>query len=83
MNAPCLSVGQYDRKVGKDFANMLLAKKVDLVLTGQDHVYQRTHQLGTGPAYGTLDVTLTVDQFTARFVSAKDYIFTDAFTIGR
>jgi hypothetical protein len=146
MHAPCLSVGQYDCKVGKDFANMLLAKKVDLVLTGHDHVYQRTHQLGTGPAcselvpdafspgcitdsdttmvkgagtvfttvgvggeslydvnnsdseagyfatwsggnrdpaYGTLDVTLTVDQLTARFVSAKDYTFSDAFTIGR
>jgi hypothetical protein len=35
------------------------------------------------PAYGTLDVTLTVDQLTARFVSAKDDTFTDAFIIGR
>jgi hypothetical protein len=29
---------------------MLLAKKVDLVLTGDDHLYQRTHQLEVGPA---------------------------------
>jgi hypothetical protein len=146
MHAPCLSVGQYDCKVGQDFANMLLDKKVDLVLTGHDHVYQRTHQLGTGPAcpelvpnafaagcitdsdssmvkgsgtvfatvglggadlykvdnndseaghfatwsgknrdpaFGTLDVTLTADQLSARFIPAKDYTFTDAFTIGR
>ena len=27
---------------------MLIEKKVDLVLSGHDHVYQRTHQLGTG-----------------------------------
>jgi hypothetical protein len=146
MHAPCLSVGRYDCKVGQDFANMLLKKKVDLVLTGHDHVYQRTHQLGLGaacpalvpdqfsaecitdsdatmakgagtvfttvgvggvgfydvndndseagyfatwsggnrdPAYGTLDVTATKDQLSARFVPAKDYTFTDAFTIGR
>jgi hypothetical protein len=146
MHAPCLSVGQYDCKVGQDFATMLLEKKVDLVLTGHDHIYQRTHQLGTGPAcpalvpnevspgcitdpdatmvkgagtvfttvgvggegfydvndndpeasyfatwsggnknpaFGTLDVTVTADMLSARFVPAKDYTFTDAFTIAR
>jgi hypothetical protein len=146
MHAQCLSVGEYDCKVGQDFATMLLEKKVDLVLTGHDHVYQRTHQLGTGascqdlvpnlfsaacitdsdadmlkgagtvfttvgvggqslydvntndpeagyfaawsgknhdPAYGTLDVTVTADRLSARFVPAKDYTFTDAFTITR
>jgi hypothetical protein len=35
------------------------------------------------PAFGTLDVTLTADQLSARFIPAKDYTFTDAFTIGR
>ncbi|MCU1533005.1 MAG: phosphohydrolase [Arthrobacter sp.] len=146
MHAPCLSMGQYDCKVGQDFATMLLEKKVDLVLTGHDHIYQRTRQLGTGPAcpalvphavapgcitdpdadmvkgagtvfttvgvggesfynvndndpeagyfatwsggnkdpaFGTLDVTVTADQLTARFVPAKNYTFTDAFTITR
>ena len=34
------------------------------------------------PAYGTLDVTLTADKLTARFVP-KGYTFTDAFTIAR
>ncbi|MCU1548288.1 MAG: phosphohydrolase [Arthrobacter sp.] len=146
MHAPCLSVGEYDCKVGQDFANMLLEKKVDLVLTGHDHVYQRTHQLGTSnscrelvpnafaaacitdsdaemvkgagtvfatvglggadlynvdnndseagyfatwsgknrnPAFGTLDVTATADQLSARFVPAEGYSFTDAFSIDR
>src|SRR4051812_29398264 len=50
MHAPCLSVGQYDCKVGQDFATMLMEKRVDLVLTGHDHIYQRTHQLALGTA---------------------------------
>jgi hypothetical protein len=125
---------------------MLLDKKVDLVLTGDEHVYQRTHQLEVGPAcpelvpnafaaacitdsgpgmvkgagtvfatvgvggvglydvhqddpeagyfaafsgknrdaaFGTLDVTATADQLSARFVPAKGFNFTDTFTIAR
>jgi hypothetical protein len=48
MHVPCLSVGDYDCQAGEEFTNMLIEKKVDLVLTGHDHVYQRTHQLDTG-----------------------------------
>lgn len=47
MHTPCLSVGRYQCQAGKDFTNMLMAKKVDLVLSGHEHHYQRTHQLGT------------------------------------
>lgn len=146
MHTLCLSVGEYDCQAGQDFATMLLEKKVDLVLNAHDHIYQRSHQLGTGaacpalvprevspgciigpdadmvkgsgtvmaavgvggqslnkvnprdpeagyfaawsgenhdPAYGTLDVTVTTDRLSARFVPAKDYTFTDAFSIAR
>ena len=48
MHTPCLSVGNYDCQAGQDFTNMLIEKEVDLVLSGHDHVYQRTHQLATG-----------------------------------
>ena len=48
MHTPCLSIGNYDCQAGQDFTNMLMEKKVDLVLSGHDHVYQRTHQLSTG-----------------------------------
>jgi hypothetical protein len=48
MHTPCLSVGNYDCQAGQDFTNMLIEKQVDLVLSGHDHVYQRTHQLATG-----------------------------------
>lgn len=48
MHTPCLSVGRYRCQAGTDFTNMLMDKKVDLVLSGHEHIYQRTHQLGTG-----------------------------------
>ncbi len=46
MHKPCLSLGQYTCEIGADLANMLMAKKVDLVLSGHEHGYQRTKQLG-------------------------------------
>jgi Calcineurin-like phosphoesterase len=48
MHAPCLTVGEKECQVGEEFSNMLVDKKVDLVLAAHDHNYQRSHQLGTG-----------------------------------
>lgn len=45
MHKPCLSVGEYGCEPGADVLNLLVSKKVDLVLTGHDHIYQRTVQL--------------------------------------
>lgn len=146
MHVPCLSVGKYDCQAGQEFTNMLIEKKVDLVLSGHDHVYQRTHQLSLGgqcqelvpaafsgeclvntdsnmvqgsgtvfatigvggvglydvnegdteagyfatwsgrnrnPTLGTLDVTATAVDLSARFVPAEGYTFTDSFTLRR
>jgi hypothetical protein len=101
MHAPCLGVGmgmgmgQYDCKVGQDFANKGTGTVFTTVGVGGAGLYdvqgQRfggriLHHLIGGNrhrAYGTLDVTATADQLSARFVPAKDYSFTDAFTIGR
>lgn len=47
MHTPCFSMGHYGCQAGQRFTNMLINKKVDLALTGHEHVYQRTHQLGT------------------------------------
>lgn len=47
MHAPCFSLGNYECQPGQEFTNMLIDKKVDLVLSGHDHVYQRSHQLKT------------------------------------
>ncbi|WP_431278884.1 PKD domain-containing protein [Leifsonia poae] len=48
MHKPCLSMGQYTCDPGADLLNMLVDKRVDLVLTGHEHLYQRTNQLATG-----------------------------------
>lgn len=46
MHTPCFSMGHYGCEAGQSLTNLLLSKKVDLVLNGHEHVYQRTHQLG-------------------------------------
>lgn len=46
MHTPCFSMGGYECAAGAKLTNMLVGKKVDMVLTGHEHVYQRTHQLG-------------------------------------
>jgi hypothetical protein len=45
MHKPCLSMGTYDCESGTDVSDLLVAKKVDLVLHGHEHLYQRTKQL--------------------------------------
>lgn len=45
---PCQTIGVKPCEMGKDFFNMLVEKKVDLVLTGHDHNYQRGKQLALG-----------------------------------
>jgi PKD repeat protein len=63
---PCYSLGQYTCEIGADFTNMLISKRVDLVLHGHEHMYQRTHQLGlrtgcsTVPA-GSVDIDCLAD----------------------
>ncbi|TFV98928.1 PKD domain-containing protein [Leifsonia flava] len=41
---PCLSLGQYSCDTA-DLTNLLISKRVDLVLNGHEHLYQRTKQL--------------------------------------
>ena len=45
MHFPCQTLGQYGCALGSDMMNLLVEKKVDLVLHGHEHMYQRTHQL--------------------------------------
>ena len=68
MHATCLSVGRYECQAGKDFTNLLMDKKVDLVLDGHDHNYQRTRQLGVGANCPGL----VPNTFTAGCITASD-----------
>lgn len=45
MHKPCLTAGVYTCDPGADLFNLLVDKKVDLVLSGHEHMYQRTKQL--------------------------------------
>ena len=47
MHAPCISVGIYDCIAGAAISNLLVSKKVDLILNGHEHSYQRSKQLGS------------------------------------
>lgn len=66
MHKPCLTVGRYNCEPGADVFNLLLSKKVDLVLSGHEHTYQRSHQLALGagcPAFvpARFDAACVVD----------------------
>jgi hypothetical protein len=45
MHKNCISTGAKSCEVGTDIMNLLLQKKVDLILQSHDHNYQRSHQL--------------------------------------
>ncbi len=49
MHEPCISVGRYGCTVGTDVVDLLLAERVDVVLTGHEHLYQRSKALRLGP----------------------------------
>jgi hypothetical protein len=49
MHHPCLSMGRYGCTAGSDLMNLLVRQRVDLVLTGHEHMYQRSKQITTGP----------------------------------
>ena len=48
MHKNCLTIGQKSCEIGADLLNVLIARKVDLVLQGHDHGYQRSKQLSLG-----------------------------------
>ncbi|WP_392542040.1 metallophosphoesterase [Oryzobacter telluris] len=48
MHKPCLSVGEYSCDPGADVVELMMRTGVDLVLTGHEHLYQRTKPLALG-----------------------------------
>ena len=47
--APCLNAGALPCAYGEDLLNLLVAQRVDVVLQGGEHGYQRTGPIATGP----------------------------------
>ena len=48
MHKNCISVGQYYCDIYQDLFSTLIEKKVDLVMSGHDHTYQRSKQVVAG-----------------------------------
>src|SRR6266436_4676080 len=46
MHKVCISIGIMPCDIGNDIMNLLVSKKVDLILQAHDHDYQRSKQLG-------------------------------------
>jgi|GEM_PF-5064998 len=66
MHKDCLTVGVKTCEIGADLMNLLISKKVDLVLQAHDHTYQRSKQLALSAAcpavpVGTFDANCVVD----------------------
>ena len=68
MHKPCLSTGEYACDPGPDLLNLLVERRVDLVLMGHEHLYQRTAQLATGPSCPAIEPGM----FTATCVADAD-----------
>ena len=49
MHKVCLTAGAKSCEIGTDLLNLLVQKRVDLVLEGHDHNYQRSGQLALNP----------------------------------
>lgn len=68
LHMPCLSMGKYACDPGIDLTNLFVAKRVDLVLNGHDHSYQRSKQLALGPTCPAL----ARDSFSPACVADSD-----------
>ncbi len=65
MHKNCISAGTKSCEIGADLLNLLAAKKVDLVLQGHDHSYQRSKQL----AHSSSCAAIPADRYNAACVS--------------
>jgi Calcineurin-like phosphoesterase len=50
----CITAGEKHCEIGPDVMNLLVAKKVDLILEGHEHGYERSKQLTLGPNCPTI-----------------------------
>ena len=57
MHKPCLTVGTHGCESSRDLTDLMVRERVDLVLSGHDHNYSRSHQLT-----GTTRTPVVVDR---------------------
>lgn len=56
MHKSCVSVGQYYCHIYSPLMDLLLEKRVDIILQSHEHSYQRTKQLALGPGCPSLPI---------------------------
>ena len=52
----CITAGEKHCEIGPDVINLLADRKVDLILQGHEHGYERSKQLTTGPACAAIPI---------------------------
>jgi hypothetical protein len=70
----CISTGEKRCEIGLDLFNMLVDKRVDLILQGHEHGYARSRQLSTGPACPAIPVNKVVAACFADDGSGDNYV---------
>jgi Calcineurin-like phosphoesterase len=84
MHKPCISAGIYPKCiVGRDLMNLLLQKKVDLVLQAHDHNYQRSTQLTCAFAEHFSSGCVADDGASGTYAKGRGTIFVIAGTFGQ
>ena len=78
----CISAGQHPCEIGSDVMNLLMNRKVDLVLQGHDHTYQRSKQLSCGQAELYISSCVVNDGSSGVYTEGAGTVFVISGTFG-
>jgi hypothetical protein len=70
----CISTGEKSCEIGLDLFNLLVNKRVDLILQGHEHGYARSRQLSTGPSCPAIPVNKVVPSCFADDGTTDNYV---------
>ena len=82
MHKPCISIGQVGCDSGSDIMNLLIQKKVDLVLLGHSHSYERSKQLSCAVVNSYKPSCVVNDGSTGTYLKAGGTILIIQGTMG-
>ena len=67
----CITMGEKTCEMGEELLNLLVSKKVDLVLQGHDHTYQRSKQLSLSDSC----INITPGTYNSNCVSGSGNVY--------
>lgn len=82
MHRVCVSAGSKPCQAGADLMDLLIRKRVDLVLQGHDHTYQRSKQLRCARTDAYVRSCVADDGSDARYEKGAGTVFVIAGTFG-